>query len=74
MTEHRLGAICTHGQLARQCELCDRDAEIERLRAGSGGFLQPSRLKKKRPEAKAPGREARQLANRRQPMQRGPAG
>lgn len=24
--------ICTHGQLARQCELCDRDREIERLR------------------------------------------
>ena len=23
---------CTHGQLARQCPLCERDAEIERLR------------------------------------------
>jgi len=31
--EHRLGAICTHGQLARQCELCDKDREIERLRS-----------------------------------------
>lgn len=34
-----LGAICTHGQLARQCELCDRDAEIERLRAAAMRLL-----------------------------------
>jgi len=27
--------ICTHGQLARQCELCDRDREIAQLRAAS---------------------------------------
>jgi hypothetical protein len=25
--------ICQHGQLQRQCELCDKDAEIERLKA-----------------------------------------
>jgi hypothetical protein len=25
---------CPHGQLARQCPLCERDAEIARLRAG----------------------------------------
>jgi hypothetical protein len=25
--------ICQHGQLQRQCELCDKDAEIERLTA-----------------------------------------
>ena len=30
-----LGAVCPHGQLARQCELCDMDREIERLRAAS---------------------------------------
>lgn len=35
MMEHGLGAICTHGQLARQCELCDRDSEIAQLRAAS---------------------------------------
>lgn len=23
---------CVHGQLARQCPLCEKDAEIERLR------------------------------------------
>jgi len=27
--------ICTHGHLARQCELCDKDREIERLRAAA---------------------------------------
>mgnify|MGYP000887729653 CR=1 FL=1 len=27
--------ICQHGQLARQCELCDRDREIKRLRAAA---------------------------------------
>ena len=27
--------ICTHGHLARQCELCDRDREIAQLRAAS---------------------------------------
>ena len=27
--------ICQHGQLARQCELCDKDREIERLRAAA---------------------------------------
>ena len=27
--------ICTHGQLARQCELCDRDREIAQLRAAA---------------------------------------
>ena len=32
---HRLGAICAHGQLARQCELCDRDSEIAQLRAAA---------------------------------------
>ena len=26
-----LGQECTHGNLARQCELCDKDREIERL-------------------------------------------
>ena len=35
MMEHRLGAICTHGQLARQCELCDKDREIAQLRAAA---------------------------------------
>jgi hypothetical protein len=24
---------CKHGSLARKCEICERDAEIERLRA-----------------------------------------
>ena len=33
--EHRLGAICAHGHLARQCELCDRDREIAQLRAAA---------------------------------------
>ena len=28
----KTGAVCTHGQLARQCQLCEKDAEIERLR------------------------------------------
>ena len=27
--------ICTHGHLARQCELCDRDREIAQLRAAA---------------------------------------
>ena len=27
--------ICTHGQLARQCELCDKDREIAQLRAAA---------------------------------------
>lgn len=27
--------ICNHGQLARQCELCNRDREIEQLRAAA---------------------------------------
>ena len=30
-----LGAACPHGQLARQCELCDRDREIAQLRAAA---------------------------------------
>lgn len=33
MPEYKLGQICIHGQLARQCPICERDAEIERLRA-----------------------------------------
>ena len=28
----KTGAVCIHGQLARQCPLCEKDAEIERLR------------------------------------------
>ena len=35
MMEHRLGAICPHCQLARQCEMCDRGREIAQLRAAS---------------------------------------
>ena len=27
--------ICTHGRLARQCELCDKDREIAQLRAAA---------------------------------------
>ena len=27
--------ICIHGQLARQCELCDKDREIAQLRAAA---------------------------------------
>jgi hypothetical protein len=30
MTE--LGRVCEHGRLARQCEICERDREIARLR------------------------------------------
>ena len=28
----KTGSVCAHGQLARQCPLCEKDAEIERLR------------------------------------------
>ena len=27
-----LGAVCQHGQLKRSCEICEKDAAIDRLR------------------------------------------
>ena len=32
MLNDGLGASCKHGQLARSCEICEKDAAIERLR------------------------------------------
>ena len=29
---HRLGEVCVHGSLARSCELCELNDELERLR------------------------------------------
>lgn len=31
--EYKLGEVCAHDHLARQCPLCERDDEIAQLRA-----------------------------------------
>lgn len=48
--------VCTHGQLTRSCEICDRDAtiadlraEVERLRALIDDYI-PDRCKPPAPE------------------------
>ena len=41
--DYLYGHVCAHGSLARSCEVCDLEAEVDRLRDGYADLVDAAR-------------------------------